>query len=161
MNRRIVLPLAAAALVSTLVAGCTSGPTVARGQNPTSDPFVTPVSYGTQPAILDAVSDHKHGTQITHYQYDQAYCPSGDCRNGGYCPPQTGCPTCKGHGLQGALCPTCQRDNCNLQSQYPRHNLTYSYQRPNDLRYPDPNTPAGMVVYPFYTLKGPRDFFSQ
>ena len=35
----------------------------------------------------------------------------------------------------------------------------YRYHAPKDLVYPPANQPAGVVVYPYYTLKGPDDFF--
>ena len=37
----------------------------------------------------------------------------------------------------------------------------YRYRAPKDLVYPPANQPAGVVVYPYYTLKGPDDFFLQ
>lgn len=35
----------------------------------------------------------------------------------------------------------------------------YRYQAPKNLVYPPANQPAGVVVYPYYTVKGPDDFF--
>lgn len=35
----------------------------------------------------------------------------------------------------------------------------YRYRAPQNLRYPAANQPAGVVVYPYYTVKGPDDFF--
>jgi hypothetical protein len=35
----------------------------------------------------------------------------------------------------------------------------YRYRAPHNLKYPPANQPAGVVVYPYYTLKGPDDFF--
>ncbi len=46
------------------------------------------------------------------------------------------------------------RDPRQLNFQY-----LYRYQAPKDLVYPAANQPAGVVVYPYYTLKGPDDFF--
>lgn len=35
----------------------------------------------------------------------------------------------------------------------------WSYYPPQGLRYPPQNAPTGVVFYPYYTLKGPDDFF--
>ena len=45
--------------------------------------------------------------------------------------------------------------------QYPTHVHSFSYYPPKDLRYPAPNTPAAVVQYPYYTVKGPDCFFAQ
>ncbi|WP_417851471.1 hypothetical protein [Thalassoglobus sp.] len=52
----------------------------------------------------------------------------------------------------------CQQYGCDLNC-YPRHNYTYGYQRPKHLVYPQQNATGGAVVYPYYTHKGPSDFF--
>ena len=39
------------------------------------------------------------------------------------------------------------------------HYHTYSYREPDNLSYPCPNQPGGVVTYPYYTHKGPSDFF--
>jgi hypothetical protein len=41
----------------------------------------------------------------------------------------------------------------------PTHHHTYDYKAPTDLQYPDQNQPPGVVQYPYYTVKGPTDFF--
>ncbi|MFM9963966.1 MAG: hypothetical protein ACKV2Q_22415 [Planctomycetaceae bacterium] len=65
-----------------------------------------------------------------------------------------GCPP--GHNHQhGAECPLCAPDNFWT----PTHHHTYDYQQPKNLVYPPQNQPAAAVVYPYYTLKGPSDFF--
>ena len=40
----------------------------------------------------------------------------------------------------------------------PIHKHTYQYKYPNNLRYPQQNG-YGMVQYPYYTVRGPSDFF--
>lgn len=52
----------------------------------------------------------------------------------------------------------CQDYSCDLNI-YPRHNYTYGYQRPRHLVYPQRQATGGAVVYPYYTHKGPSDFF--
>lgn len=39
------------------------------------------------------------------------------------------------------------------------HYHTYRYKQPNCPVYPAPNQPGGVVTYPYYTHKGPSDFF--
>ncbi len=55
----------------------------------------------------------------------------------------------------GAECPMCAPDNFHA----PTHHHTYDYRQPQNLVYPPQNQPAGTVVYPYYTHKGPSDFF--
>jgi hypothetical protein len=42
---------------------------------------------------------------------------------------------------------------------YPTHHHWYTYHEPRNLLYPPDNAPAAVVVYPYYTVKGPDDFF--
>jgi hypothetical protein len=65
-----------------------------------------------------------------------------------------GCPHCHNHP-HGAQCPVCAPDNFWT----PTHHHTYDYRQPKELVYPPQNQPAAAVVYPYYTLKGPSDFF--
>lgn len=105
-----------------------------------------------------------------------AYGPATSCPPGGNCPPHAECPHCQGHPASGQACPFCQNSHAghggmhdphgliggtmnHLRGPYPKHNFTYSYSRPNNLSYPPPQVPGGAIVYPYYTLKGPSDFF--
>lgn len=80
----------------------------------------------------------------------QGYGQQGFGQQGGGCPqcqygqacPQGGCPSC-GHG-QGC----------------PQHLHSYKYNWPKNMVYPSNNQlPAGLVQYPYYTFRGPTDFF--
>jgi hypothetical protein len=53
-------------------------------------------------------------------------------------------------------CPQCGADYIR---HMPTHHSTFAYHRPADLSYPGPNSVGGAVVYSYYTLKGPADFF--
>jgi hypothetical protein len=64
------------------------------------------------------------------------------------------CPPCHNHPY-GAECPLCAPDHFWT----PTHHHTYDYRQPKNLVYPPHNQPAATVVYPYYTLKGPSDFF--
>jgi len=69
-------------------------------------------------------------------------CP--DCNNGAACP-QGGCHRCgRGCGQHGGI---------------PHHYQTYQYNWPENMVYPQQGVPSGMVQYPYYTLRGPTDFF--
>jgi hypothetical protein len=183
MKASVCLSLAACGLL-TIAAGCGTAPTVTRGQEPLSDPFVRPVSYGTQPHLWEAAAD-SHNTQIDHYHTPERHhhglhnltnASTGSYygpANGNYCPPSADCPHCRGCPEPGTTCPICQCEDPNhrhfgglhdhvhrhFQQQYPQHHFTYSYHRPKNLVYPPPQVPGGAVVYPYYTLKGPSDFF--
>lgn len=39
------------------------------------------------------------------------------------------------------------------------HTINYTTSMPKNLRYPNPNVPPTVVQYPYYTTKGPSDFF--
>ena len=39
------------------------------------------------------------------------------------------------------------------------HDYKWSYKPPQGLVYPPRNQPAGVIQYPYYTVKGPTDFF--
>ena len=69
-------------------------------------------------------------------------CPQ--CNNGQSCP-QSGCRHC-GRG-------------CGYRNGMPQHYQTYEYDWPQNMVYPQQGTPSGMVQYPYYTLRGPTDFF--
>ncbi len=84
----------------------------------------------------------------------------GQCPPGGSCQPGYG-------ACQPGGCPTgtCQSGNCGPGGScmnlpfHPVHRNYMNYQVPTNLSYPEPNTPAAVVQYPYYTLKGPSDFF--
>ncbi len=42
---------------------------------------------------------------------------------------------------------------------YPKHHHTVKYCPPEGLQYPPANQPPAVVQYPYYTVKGPSDFF--
>lgn len=49
--------------------------------------------------------------------------------------------------------------DCPENYHWPKHHHTFDYRQPKNLVYPPQNQPAGVVVYPYYTCKGPSDFF--
>ncbi|MFH5803124.1 hypothetical protein [Alienimonas sp. DA493] len=89
----------------------------------------------------------------------------------GHCPPH-GCPTC--FGVPGLpMCPPCGLFGRAHGAFHhggtfvPEHRYEYSYDAPKGLLYPpgaDPRVPGKMgpmpvVQYPYYTTKGPDDYF--
>ncbi len=131
-----------------------------RGQSPAA---AQQASFGYRGTVHENTDEHFHGSDITHYTVDSnaaqaagywggGGCPSGGCPQGGY-----GCPGggagCPSGGCPGGAC----GGGCG--HGFPHHGYSFSYERPNDLSYPPANVPGGAVVYPYYTLRGPSDFF--
>ena len=54
-------------------------------------------------------------------------------------------------------CPTCPTRPADIWR--PTHHHTSSYNAPKDLKYPQANQPPAVYQYPYYTVKGPTDFF--
>lgn len=98
---------------------------------------------------------------------NQPGCPTGQCPTGqcptGQCPSgQCGHRSCP-HGYQvngtdfwPGGCPLCQADYIAWQ---PHHRHSFSYHVPRNMTWPQQNAVGGAVVYPYYTHKGPSDFF--
>ncbi|MBI1312568.1 hypothetical protein GC176_14845 [bacterium] len=57
-------------------------------------------------------------------------------------------------------CPACPQ-NCQNDWWRPTHHHTWEYHAPQDLVYPAENQPNAVQQYPYYTVKGPSDFFMQ
>ena len=191
MKRTVTRNLLAVAVLCSSAVGCTptsvfrgqspvaqqspdpfpSGATTANRMVPPNSPQrVNPVGFNyagpggqldsTYPGLPshDAINNHFHGTTTNFYSGasgDGQLGASGpDCNNqpcgNGSCGRGNG--TC-GNGSGGG---SYANGDCN-----PHHNYSYSYSRPNNLVYPPQNVPAGAVVYPYYTCKGPSDFFHQ
>jgi hypothetical protein len=155
--------LAFAALLLTVAqVGCSTMPAVTRGQSPTGADSQVQTASHQAPADRsnytavnphEAIHDHFNATEISYYP-----APGG----GGYGP---GCPpgACPPYGCPNGGCPVGYHDAYVMgpagPACGPRHHMTHSYSRPNDLRYPDQSTTGGAVVYPYYTLRGPSCFF--
>jgi hypothetical protein len=99
-----------------------------------------------------------YAQQTQHYTVSQMFpghgCPGGMCQPmggcpQGMCPPMGGCPSGMCGGSHGG----------NAYDHVPHHGYSIAYSRPNDLVYPPANVPGGAVVYPYYTHRGPSDFF--
>lgn len=164
----------AAACLAVAACGCTSGTGVVRAQSPQYGPQSAPTrtaAYSApagQPSAIQQTGGHHRGIRATpvydatlgqHAAYQTAHfdghsgmgqsefpvsnggCPGGACGQGGYCGPGGGCSP--------------------LNPSFVRDARSYSYCQPKDLRYPNANAVGGAVAYPYYTHKGPSDFFRQ
>jgi hypothetical protein len=102
-------------------------------------------------------SDHNFGYEGGFYAGPEGYSTEANnpytygggnacdvCQGGQACPPQ-GCHGC-GRG-------------CGYRNGMPQHVQTYQFDWPQNMVYPQQGVPAGMVQYPYYTLRGPTDFF--
>ena len=61
-------------------------------------------------------------------------------------------------GYQSYDCPACPQGG---QADWwrPTHHHTWEYHAPQNLLYPPDNAPNAIQQYPYYTVKGPSDFF--
>lgn len=128
-SRALTLLLSGA--IGLAVTGCAATPTF-RGQSP--NPAFA--SWDGSAQMMQPVS---HGVA----------CPDGNCHPGygGYA---AQCPPGHGHNCQGA--------GCNLPF-HPVHRNFYTYSTPQGLMYPPENASPATYQYPYYTLRGPTDFF--
>lgn len=78
--------------------------------------------------------------------FDSGYCESGYCPTG-VSGQYSGCPQhCDGHCLNVPF--------------HPVHRNFHTYDVPKNLSYPEQLAPA-VYQYPYYTTRGPTDFFMQ
>lgn len=155
MTTRSAMSITICALAAGAMTGCSTS-TVARAQNaaiqPTGFEYHDPYRPG---GPVQNAADHVYGEHTTFHEgvapAGYGNCPNGTCPPQGYaggpgCPPGAG-----GHGHFGHIGPD--------GDWYPTHRYSYSYKTPQNLEYPPPQVPGGAVVYPYYTHKGPSDFF--
>ncbi|WP_437185668.1 hypothetical protein SH668x_002781 [Planctomicrobium sp. SH668] len=155
-------------LAATAMTGCqTFNAPVVRGQSPsvpaspnTRTLYHTPIRSAADEA-QDIYHEH-HNTTTYHYNDRLAGGPASSY--GQNCPPNAqggGFHTSGAYQGYGENCPPGQR---GCRNGYGHDKFSYAYQVPNDLVYP-PSGPTGglggAVVYPYYTLRGPSDFFRQ
>jgi len=166
-----------AGLATCAAIGCAATPSTIRGQSPAAQvapdfegPIIgTAPGYGERPRMKHSRRDFKafagyrnpaNSTDNGFYEHSErqqrVYEVGG--AGGGHGHGQ-GCPACNG----GQNCPNggCRHCGCGCDQGHgcPDHYYTYSYKEPKNLVYPQQQLPAGMVQYPYYTLRGPTDFF--
>lgn len=125
-----------ACLVASLGVGCSTGPQSVRGQSPEAAAFGRPASVqraGSVPPQQYAPVSHVPGAGR---RPAAGLSPHGFAGGGRF------------HGATGTG-----------RNWSPTHSHWFDYERPRNLVYPPANQPAGVVAYPYYTLRGPTDFF--
>lgn len=144
----------AAALLAAATSGCTSLGTTVRSQSPNFSPtYANPYHHPSHAQPVGALSDHMQDVYHEHHNTDTTYYHGGSVManpDGAYCPPQG--------GYQGGYCPPGTSGGPHDFGIH--HGYSYSYNRPNDLVYPTSQV-GGMIVYPYYTHRGPSDFFTK
>lgn len=114
---------------------------VVRGQTPADDTMMsaafrqTPLPPGRDAALRQAA--YRMAILPSHHRHAAAGCST--CGGGG-------CSHCSGGHEDG---------------WYPTHYVWFDYVEPKNLVYPPTNQPAAVIQYPYYTVKGPTDFFLQ
>lgn len=161
----------AAVMLAGVGSGCARTVVSARAQSPAACPPGQGAGYGAaQGPIIGAAPGygeiskrHKHdfapfaGIQNHEMGYGDGYyrSPYAETRISAYPPsPNDGgysaypCGPSYGGGCAGGCHPGCGHNH---------HTVNYNW--PQGLSYPQQQFPAGYVQYPYYTLRGPTDFF--
>lgn len=173
-------------LISPLLIGCSTGSGVIRAQSPATGPTVQAQTetlgtlYGTN-GLFTKHNKVKYEGKITTYtgpnggQHVHHSGPNGHYdRHHGHANGQP-CPQCQQECGENDECRLCKsfRDRFSgpertsvmgpdgRRYEYPVHTHEFSYKPPQGLVYPENNAPAPVVQYPYYTVKGPDDFFLQ
>ena len=171
MRFRGIVPVMALMAVSFTVGCSMSNPTV-RAQNPDlGGPIIGSAPGYGQLKNTPYLGHHGHhdfkpytGARDNNFGYEGGYYagPNGYFTdrnlpygaNGAY-----GCPDCcDGQQCPNGGCHRCGR-GCGYRDGKPQHFQTYQYDWPQNMVYPQQGLPAGMIQYPYYTLRGPTDFF--
>jgi hypothetical protein len=159
MNIGLPSGLALALTVAASSVAWSEGRTVIRAQSPAA-PTVDvgdASSYGPLIGSAPGYGQYaKHSKQdfrpLPIYNHNFGY-------DGGYWQAPNSHGAGAGHGQYGY-----GQGNCDCYGQAgphgcPTHYQTYSHKWPQNLVYPPPVVPAGAIQYPYYTLRGPTDFF--
>jgi len=182
MSRQILWGLFAIVACGPSI-GYSEFPKLFRGQSPTT-PKAAPVTstavveatgpiIGTAPGYGERPKAHSHhdfnpytGFRDNHFGYEGGFYagPEGyytEHKNRRYTTTAAGgaCDACQ----SGTACPQdgcrhCGR-GCGRHHGHPHHYQSYGYDWPKNMVYPTTGVPAGLVQYPYYTLRGPTDFF--
>lgn len=174
MNGKMGWGVAALLALITINVGCAQTGTMVRGQNP--EPVAAPVAapveaFGPIIGSAPGYGDLKNKPKTDFATYPQ-FRNSHFGYEGGYYAGPEGYYTDRGmkkaykYGGHGGGCPHCQNgtacppDGCqHCGHGCPKHHMTYSYKWPDNQVYPPAVMPPAMVQYPYYTFRGPTDFF--
>ncbi len=184
MNGKVCWGLAVLTMIGAAAVAGEPGVVVIRGQSPTpiaDKPATTaPVAteaYGPLIGSAPGYGELKKYPKKGDFKVVQDYHDHHYGYNGGYYVGPEGYyaargkkiyTTGQGHGHGGEGCPHCQYGNscpadgcphCSLGKDKPTHYTTYGYKWPQNMVYPQYGAPAAAVQYPYYTFRGPTDFF--
>lgn len=127
-------------LIGLCASGCSTSQNIVRGQSPAEPLTPGPAySYPVGTTYSTHMADGWNPTAGHHSYSYMANGHHGDCNE----------------------CYECQSGHCDgiFSGHKHAHRHFYHYSAPNDLVYPQQNQPAAVVQYPYYTVKGPDDFF--
>lgn len=184
MNGKLCWGLAVVTLLGTALNAAEPGRVVIRGQSPTPTPateaapvptvaveaVVTGPLIGSAPGYGELSKKPKKDFKTFPEFHDNNFGYEGGYYAGpeGYYAARHRKAYTYGHGGMGEGCPYCNYGDacppsgcphCKCHGKGPKHYTTYEYKWPDNLVYPQYGAPAGMVQYPYYTLRGPTDFF--
>lgn len=155
MFTRLTTGLVSCLLLSSFI-GCAQSPGLIRGQNPPgyADNSIHPTQPGTWIHSNNGMPFPYNNRVADYLQHRTTNGLPGNGMPGN-------CPDCYGNGQGPHWDGTkwCYNDGTTYHGWGPTHTYQHQYKVPRNLSYPDANTPAGVVVYPYYTHKGPDDFF--
>lgn len=134
--------VAALCCLLPLCVGCANSGGTYRGQSPMGAGPYGPGHQGCPTCAVGGGAGCGNGS-----------CSTGGCGNGGY--GNGGC----GNGGYGDPYAGYSNGPGGPNDWYPTHRHHFHYTPPKNLVYPAQNQPTAMVQYPYYTVKGPSDFF--
>lgn len=153
--------------IGLCLSGCSATSPVMRGQSPNTQ-FT---SWGANCGEGGGACDTRSGRRSARRN---GGCENGNCQQGGMCPDGQchsgmygggGCPdgSCQSGACQSGACPDGRcghgRKNCFTMPFHPVHRNFHTYDVPKGLTYPQQNRPPASYQYPYYTTRGPTDFF--
>lgn len=141
--------------IGLCLSGCSATSPLMRGQSPNAQS----VSWGAPCAENGGACDT--GTSRRAARRNGG-CESCNCQNGGAC--DSG--MCQNGNCESGACQNgrCGRggfgpDRCLNLPCHPVHRNFHTYDAPSGLTYPQQDTPPATYQYPYYTTRGPTDFF--
>lgn len=109
--------------------------------------------------LTPGIRDHHFGYEGGYYAGSEGYYTAHKGRkvSDPYGNATHGCPECQ----YGHRCPNdgCKRCGLGCKGGIPHHHHTYRHDWPQNMVYPAEGMTGGQVQYPYYTLRGPTDFF--
>lgn len=147
----------------TMSVGCASSGPVVRSQSPEAAG-----NAGVEQVSFDYMHAKLHHDYQTSVNFQNMVPAPNNCPT---CPPSqygmaSSCPTCPpgsggSYGYNGDCDNGCQADGMLCRCPWhPTHHHMFSYEEPKNLTYPTSQM-GSLIRYPYYTFKGPDDFFQK